>query len=251
MASFGVAALLFLASMICFGLLAVILHQWKLASTLDPLGLTTLLELSRSWTPAVKRTGIPYFAESYLRNRAIWLAVAGGSLALTYRRFGFAHHVATARRKRADAREEPALATAEAPIAVPRARRTFGAATRVAQLAAVVGESWRVILLGWGGLVMLALVALIVGTGPELIEHIGVPLVPVTANIATQSAKRGCGPHCWRSCSSPTTRASWCGAIARPDSARSPAPRPYPTGCISSGAQVASRSRWRRCRRSS
>lgn len=183
MASFGAVALLFLTSIGFLFILSLRLNQWTAASLLDPLGLTTLLELTQSWTPAQKRAGFPYFAERFLLNRAIWLAVAAGLLALTHRRFRFAHHVAGATRLRDAAGELAAEATTPVPARVRAAPRRFGARTRARQLASITRESWRVVVLGWGGLAMLAITGLMAILGPELMEHIGVPLVPVTAYI--------------------------------------------------------------------
>ena len=187
MASFGAVALLFLTSVLCLFVLALRFNQWTLASLLDPLGLATLLEQTQSWTPLQKRTGFPYAADRYLLNRAIWLGIAAALLALTHRRFRFAHHVAGASRRRRDGAGELAAAAATAAVP-PRARvrgtpRTFGARTRVRQFALVVRESWRLVVIGWGGLAMLAIAGLVAALGPELMEHIGVPLVPVTAHI--------------------------------------------------------------------
>jgi hypothetical protein len=195
-AGFAVCALLFMASMLCFGLLALHFGHWTLASLIDPLGLTTLLELTRAWTPEAKRTGLPHLTESYLRNRALWLGIAAAVLALTHRGFRFAHHVDAVRRTRT-ARAEPAPAPTRAmrpaaPIAAPR--HTFGAGTHARQLAAIVGESWRVVVLGWGGIVMLVLAAFIVAIGPELMEQLGVPLVPTTAHIALVLGEPGMWP---------------------------------------------------------
>jgi hypothetical protein len=180
-ASFGAVAALFVASVLCLFLLSQRFNQWAAASLLDPLGLTALAELSRAWTPAAKRHDFPYFQPGYLLNRALWLGAAAAALAATHRRFRFAHHAAGAGGAR-DA--TPADAPTPAPARVRGAPRAFGARTRTRQLAAIAGESWRLVVLGWGGLVMLALAALVAALGPEMMEHIGVPLVPVTSYLA-------------------------------------------------------------------
>jgi ABC-type transport system involved in multi-copper enzyme maturation permease subunit len=196
-AGFVGSAMLVVASLLCLLLLGLLFNQWTLASLLDPLGITTLSEISRAWTPEAKRTGFPYFTASWLRNRALWLGVSACLLALTHRRFRLAHHEVGAgrtlgrRAAPAPAAERAAVAT---PIAVPRARRTFGPGTHLRQLAAIARESWRVVVLGWAGLLMLALAALIVATGPEMMELIGVPYVPVTARIAPHLGSPGMWP---------------------------------------------------------
>jgi len=193
-AGFASSALLFMASMLCFALLALKLGQWTLASLLDPLGLTTILELSQAWTPDAKRTDAPWLAASYLRNRALWLGLSALVLAFTHHRFRLAHHVAGAARRDPARPAGAAPAPVEAPTAAPRRDRPFGPRTRARQLGAVVREAYRVVVLGPGGLVMLALCALVVAAGPELMEHLGVPLVPVTARLATVLGDRGMWP---------------------------------------------------------
>jgi hypothetical protein len=192
-AGFIGSALLFVASLLCFMLLALTLGEWRLAALLDPLALTTVLELTQSWTPEQKWTGFPWLASSYLLNRALWLGVAAGVLALTHHRFRFAHHAATVERKRA-AVAAPAPAAVQTPVAAPRPRLDFGPGTRARQLAGIAGESYRVVVLGGGGVVMLVLAAMIVAAGPMLLEFNGVPIVPVTAYLATGIGDPGMWP---------------------------------------------------------
>lgn len=197
-------ALLFTASTVCLAILASEFGQWTLASLLDPLSLTTLREMGQAWTPDAQRTEVPWLTASYLRNRAFWLGVGAAVLALTYRRFRLAHHVPAPGRTRVTAR--PATPAARAPraaqppmavpsTAAPRAarRRTFGPGTHVRQLAAVAGESWRVVVLGGGGLVMLLLAVFVAAIAPNLLTMNGLPLAPTTALLADAITDPGQG----------------------------------------------------------
>jgi hypothetical protein len=196
MAAWVASAALAVASLLCALLVAGKLGHWTLAALLDPLGITTLEEVRQGWTPDEKRTGVPWLTASWLRNRALWLAVAAGVIALTHHRFRFAHHAAAERRPRRLPRQAPsAPRAAAAPAAAPRVRaRAFGPGTHARQLAAVARESWRAVVFGGGGLVMLALFAFVVAVGPELMTLLGHPLVPVTAHLAATVGDPGMWP---------------------------------------------------------
>ena len=193
-------ALLLVASLLCAAVLADLLGRWTLASLLDPLGFTTLLEMSQSWTPDAKRTGVPWLAASYLRNRALWLGIGVAVLALTHHRFRFAHHVPAPTRTRVT--RQSATPAAQAPGAArllmaapsaPRTRaarpRTFGPGTHLRQVAAVARESWRAVVFGGGGPTMLLLAVLVVAVAPSQLAVNGEPLAPSTAFLANAVAE--------------------------------------------------------------
>lgn len=186
MAAFGAAASFLVFSLTCALLVGAVLNQWTLAGILDPLAITPLSQISKSWGPLEQRTGIPYLTFPFLRNRALWLLLSAGVVALTHRRFRFAHATIGAAKQRAAA-PEAVPAAPEPPIVAPRAPRAarrFDAGTHLRQLLAIARESYRVVVLGWGGLVMLILGLFTIVIGPELMEHVGVPFIPVTARIA-------------------------------------------------------------------
>jgi ABC-2 type transport system permease protein len=190
MGSYLGAVLLFFTAMLSWEFVARQLGWWTLGKLLDPLGLTALSELSQAWTPAEKSTRLIVLEGSLLANRLLWVGIAVGVLALAYLRFRFAHPVAGGRWSRGARRRDlamipaPGVAARAAPIDVPRVRRTFGRGTRARQALAVAGESFRVIALSWGGLVLAALTAILVVFGPESMQHLGVPLLPTTAQMA-------------------------------------------------------------------
>ena len=55
------------------------------AALLDPFGLATTFEQTRYWTPDERNTRLISLSGNFLLNRVLWLSVAGGGLALTYR----------------------------------------------------------------------------------------------------------------------------------------------------------------------
>jgi ABC-type transport system involved in multi-copper enzyme maturation permease subunit len=193
MASYVGAVLLFAGMLFDWMFLAVKLGRWELAKLLDPFAFTVMAEMSKSRTPAEKNALLVGLEGSLLTNRLLWMGIALAALALTWVRFRFAHHAARAwwkRAPRADAVEAipgagvMAASARRTPVAVPRMPRVFGAGTRARQVLAVAGESFRSVVTSWGGLVFAALVLMVVATGPEMMEHLGVPLRPTTEHIS-------------------------------------------------------------------
>lgn len=184
MAGYLGAVLLFFTTILCWEFVAGELGWWKLAKLLDPLGFTVMSELSKMWTPLDKSTRLIGLEGSLLANRLLWLGIALATLALTFLRFRFAHPVAGAWWTRGARRNASAGVIARgAPIRAPRVRRTFGRATRARQTLAVAAESFRVVAISWGGLILTALTLLLVVLGPTQITHMGVPLFPTTEQV--------------------------------------------------------------------
>jgi ABC-type transport system involved in multi-copper enzyme maturation permease subunit len=179
MAGYVGAVLLFFGAMTSWIVLATQLGWWKLATRLDPLGLTVLAELSKTSTPLQKGTRLIALEGSLLANRLVWVGIALAVLALTYLRFRFAHPMERAWRRRR-AIVEPARS---APITVPAVPMGFGRAARARQALEVAGQSFREIVMSWGGAALAAMVVLLVMTGPAQMEHLGVPLHPTTAHV--------------------------------------------------------------------
>jgi ABC-type transport system involved in multi-copper enzyme maturation permease subunit len=193
MASYLGGVVLFFGSMLTWEFVARELGWWGLAKLLDPLGLTAMSELSGAWTPIEKNARLIPLEGSLLANRLLWMGIAIGVLALTYVRFRFAHPVAggwwNRMGRRADAGQGTADASMDAaaargaPITVPRVRRAFGAGTRAWQALAVAGESFRVIVTSWGGAALAFLTLVLALLGPQMLQHMGVPLVPTTQSM--------------------------------------------------------------------
>src|SRR6185503_15080509 len=128
--------------------LAVKMGQWELARILDPLAFTIMREISMSSTAAEKNALSVALSESLLVNRAVWLGIALGVLALTHVRFRVEHVVTRnwwrrlGRRAGASPGSSPSfgaspsqdlLSTRAAPIVA----RTFGSTTRAHQVLAI------------------------------------------------------------------------------------------------------------------
>ena len=188
MMSYLGGVVLFFTTMISWLFLARQLQRWELAKRLDSLGATVMSELVATWTPAEQNTLVIGLQESLLWNRVLWMGIALGVLALTFARFRFAHPPVRAgfgaRWRRARPIPDGAVA-GRGPVAVPRFPRTFGRATHARQVLAVAGESFREMVTSWGGLGMAFLTIILVLSGAEWAEHMGVPLVPTTELITS------------------------------------------------------------------
>ncbi|HKI03573.1 MAG TPA: M1 family aminopeptidase [Thermoanaerobaculia bacterium] len=188
-AYFG-SALLFFHSNFSWQFVAGTLGWWSLARLLDPFGVTVFSELSKAWTPAEKNTLLVGLQGPLLANRALWLGIALSALALTHQRFRFAHPSpgswrGRGRRRQADG-AAPIVGRAIAPgttLSAPRVQRRFGSATHVLQTFAIAWQSFRTVVRSWGWFVLAFLPFMVVLSGPELMEHMGIPLFPTTARI--------------------------------------------------------------------
>lgn len=176
------SALFFFASTLCWQLLAARLGHWEIATILDPLGLTAMSGFSRSWTAAEKNARLAWLEAPVIVNRVVWLAIALAVLALAWRRFRFAHHASgRGGRERTASRVEPTAAL----LHVPATTRRFGVGTRLRQMLAIAGDSFRTVVASRGAFLMAAFAALMVLLGPGAISHMGVPRLPTTGLIAS------------------------------------------------------------------
>ncbi len=182
-AYFG-SALLFFHSNFSWQFFAGTLGWWELAKLLDPFGLAVLSELSKAWTPAEKNTLLVGLQGPLLVNRALWLGIALSALALTHRRFRFAHPSPGSWWSRGRRRQIAGRAIAPgAPLSTPRVQRSFGSATHALQTFAIARQSFRTVVTSWGWFVLAFLPFMVVLSGPELMKHMGIPLFPTTARI--------------------------------------------------------------------
>jgi ABC-type transport system involved in multi-copper enzyme maturation permease subunit len=159
------------------------LEWWNLAKLLDPFGWTVLGELSRMWTPVEKSTRLIGLQGSLLLNRSLWIGIALGVLTLTHLRFRLAHHLAGGwwRRGATEADQETTRGDAAVYVA-PQVRRKFGFATHARQMLTVASESFKEIVMGWGGLVLMGISALAAVSVTQL-QYMGTPLLATAERI--------------------------------------------------------------------
>lgn len=168
-------------------------RAWAL---LDPTGAVALAGITRGWTLVEQNAQLVPLDGWLLWNRLLWTAVALAMLAFVWRRFRFAHAGSGARRRRSAptaAASAPAIIppAAQPAVAMPFVSRSFGIATRVRQ----VGEGARMglrqtVLTRDFLLVALALVALTLFALMEVPVFGGMPLWPLTGEVATALTSR-------------------------------------------------------------
>jgi len=166
------------------------LARWEAAGQLlDPLSVIAIEDLGNGWTPIDLNTRLIALEGSWLANRLLWLGFALGTLAFTHFRFRLSHHTATTWwtwwsriTRRRDAHSPTPAGTknlGSTPISVPQVRRTFGFATHARQTLAIAWTSFGDIVKSRGGLLLLAVVAMlaVVSVLADL-SFMGVPLLP-------------------------------------------------------------------------
>jgi ABC-type transport system involved in multi-copper enzyme maturation permease subunit len=178
-----------------FFVASLLLFHRGWGTLLDPIGIRFVVEdLAHRWTSIERNTRLVGLEGIVLQNRLVWLGVAAGALAVTYRSFRFAHRPARAGWRRA--RRHPpagaptpadATAAARTPIAVPEVARTFGLVIHARWTLAIAGASFRAIATSWAGLALLVGLPLL--TVPVVLDQMvatGTPLVPTTARVVAE-----------------------------------------------------------------
>ena len=174
-----------------------------LSALADPFGGAAITEVTRFWTPAERNALLIGWPELMLWNRAIWLAVACGVLALLVARFRFVQpkNVAPRRWWRRPVVDTRAVGVNErlAPLAVSSVRgaeRSFSLAARARQTLAVAARAWREIAATRAFLVILAgALAFVFIFGWDVgAEVFGTSMWPVTHLIAGTVLSTALGP---------------------------------------------------------
>lgn len=175
------ALMLFLASALADGILAEAMGQWSVAKVVDPFGFVVVRELARSWTPEQKDALLVPLNAGLLWNRVLWLAISVGMLALMHRRFRFNHEMALGRRRKV----EPIASTPSPRIrlALPRVPRSHGRRVRIRQVFDIAWRAFRPIVTRRGLIVVALPAVFLVLFGPNMLRHLGTPLVPTTASV--------------------------------------------------------------------
>jgi hypothetical protein len=167
------------------GAVSNLLRLPTLGRLLDPVGFYIL---SLPWTMFEKNTRLVSLQGSIIANRLLWIGVALGVLAFTYRRFRFADPAAGTRTRRETGRSSIDASSSSGqridPMPGDVEPRTFGPATRLHQVLAIGSMSFRAIARRATGLALwVSMVALVVIFMPLLMELTGIAVVPRTADV--------------------------------------------------------------------
>jgi ABC-2 type transport system permease protein len=185
LAAFVGAGLLFVLFLFA-GELATTWGRWELGRLLDPFAFLVVRSLFRGWSAAEKAAGTLDLGGALLANRLLWVGVALAALAATRLRWPFGAEGGERRRgwrgRTGRRRREGRLAAPPAPpLTAAPVRRSFGRTARLRQAGAVARDSLGAIATSRGAFAFALPALFLVLVGPELMEHMGVPLVPVTA----------------------------------------------------------------------
>ena len=194
------AVALFFGTMLSLEASTTIFAGVEMGGLFDPFALGGMRRLTAGWTiPQRNALPLPLGGE-ILANRVVWAIIALASLGATIWRFGMGHVSqggSIAPRvwpgRRASGRISAAGITPsgspeasdaiEAHPPVPHATRYFGLLTRVRQTLAIARVAFLDVATSRGALVMLGFALFRVLTGPEFLEHLGVPFRATTAAV--------------------------------------------------------------------
>lgn len=155
---------------------------------LEPFGLAAVSNITRYWTAAESNTTLPPLSHALIVNRAIWIGIGLGALALAYSRFSFSERGASKRRLRKQAKLAAKL-SATPPTVVDTLPAPRPAAAGWARFRARCGFEMRLVFRSPAFLVLL-IVGLFNATGALLFadEIYGTPARPLTFMLITTLA---------------------------------------------------------------
>lgn len=175
------------------------LANTTLAALADPFGASAIESVTRFWTPDERNAQLIGWPTIVLLNRALWVTLACGIIAVLVTRFHFAQPANVARRRwwqgRGVVDTAPDRVT---PIGVraPAAERSFSLRSRATQTLAVAGRAWREIAGARVFLVVVvAVLAFVFAVGWDIgTERFGTASWPVTHLIAGTVLSSVLGP---------------------------------------------------------
>ena len=183
-----------------------------LSALADPFGSAAITEVTRFWTPIERNARLLGWPEIVLWNRALWLIVAAGVLAMLVARFRFVQPKSVARRRwwrrpvvdastalkagTAGALGEGERIAPNATSSVRGAERSFSLAARARQTLSVAARAWREIAVTRAFLVILAgALAFVFIFGWDVGAQVfGTSMWPVTHLIAGTVLSTALGP---------------------------------------------------------
>jgi ABC-2 type transport system permease protein len=187
---FGSLLLLFFTVPVPF-VLYFLVGQPRVAKLMDPIGMIAIMnEMMTEWTIVEKNVRLFTLEGPMLWNRMLWLSIALATLAVTHRRFRFAHRVdagwltrITRRFTNRVVRSEQVVSGPIA-VAVPRVQQRFDLVTRLRQTVSTGWSSFWTLGMSPAGLFLLAAFPLLLVLVTVVqSEHWGVTMVPRTGYI--------------------------------------------------------------------
>jgi ABC-type transport system involved in multi-copper enzyme maturation permease subunit len=165
LAAYVATVLLFVVAIIGGMAIAQTFKQDLIVKLFDFIGIINIMIQLEGSTPLERNTRLVALGNVFLLNRVIWIGIALGALAYTYRRFAFSHPAAREwrlpflRRRPKHTRVLDERRESHA-IAVPPVQGTFGFATYARQTLALAWTSFRTIARSRTGLALVGIMAL-------------------------------------------------------------------------------------------
>ena len=179
-----VGGVLLLMGYLMAAILTADTENLRAAAIIDPFGNYAYEVVTRYWTTAEKNTLLLPFDGLLALNRLVWLAVGAAALAVTFARFRLAQAVAGRRRKATAAPDVTAARPAVQALALPDARRPFGAGDRVGQTLSLARREWGAIVRNVYFYVLLLAAVGFFALGAAVGGAVfGTPTLPVTAEV--------------------------------------------------------------------
>jgi ABC-2 type transport system permease protein len=165
LAAYIASVLLVVVGLIMGAAIAQAFRKDIIAKLFDLIGFVNVMIQMEGSTPLDRNTRLVALDSIFLANRVIWMGIALGAMAFTYRRFAFGHSAARAWRipfLRDPRTSAPVLDERNEPraIAVSPVQGTFGFATYARQTLALAWTSFRTIARSRTGLTLVGVMAL-------------------------------------------------------------------------------------------
>lgn len=179
------AVVLFLGYLAASNMIAVIENR-TIAALADPLGMTAgIVTAFRFWTIAEKNTRLMPLEGLFLLNRAVWLSLSVGFLALSFWLFRFSQFALGFRSgKKAPAGKQPSDSSPAATVSVDVITKGFAAIDRLRLLGgAVLREFWAVAGNVYFGVILLCGVLFTLVNASNIGQMYDTHLYPVTAAV--------------------------------------------------------------------
>jgi ABC-type transport system involved in multi-copper enzyme maturation permease subunit len=165
LAAYIASVLLFVTALIVGTTLAQAFREETIAKLFDFIGpVNVMIELERM-TPLERNTRLVALGRMFLANRVVWVGIALAAMALTFRRFEFAHPATREwrlpfTRRRTQPTPDASEHRESQAITVPPLQGTFGFATCALQTLALAWTSFRTIARSRIGLTLVGIMAL-------------------------------------------------------------------------------------------
>ncbi|WP_237144725.1 M1 family aminopeptidase [Pontibacter pamirensis] len=188
MASYGVGILLFIIAYFVGQVVSEILNMPDLATLIDPVGFTPVLNMQEVWTPIERNARLVDLEGMLLMNRFLWLGISLGMLTFTYFRFQFTQPDAGKQQQKAvqGATAVPPLEWLkwETRQALPKVNGSFDTTTHLSQLRFITWKSFLQLVRSRTGLILLCIIAALTFlVVPNNMKHLGVPMLPNTGYL--------------------------------------------------------------------